>query len=253
MSRLKKYLKNTQLYRFYNSRRPRVGRNNVGNRIDWIKNKIESLPTGLKILDAGAGQQQFKTFCSHLIYVSQDVAEYDGVGDGTGAQKGSYDYTGIDIVSDITKIPIPNESFDVLMCTEVFEHLPEPIKAINEFRRILKIGGKLILTAPFCSLTHFAPYHYYSGFNRYFYEKHLLENGFHILEISNNGDYYEFVAAELRRLNSVSTKYNNKNNSTLVNLCIRLLLKHLNKLNLENNRSSELLNIGYHIFAEKAY
>jgi 2-polyprenyl-3-methyl-5-hydroxy-6-metoxy-1,4-benzoquinol methylase len=43
------------------------------------------------------------------------------------------------------------------MCVEVFEHLPEPIKAVEEFARLFKPGGYLILTAPFCSLTHFAP------------------------------------------------------------------------------------------------
>ena len=61
--------------------------------------------------------------------------------------------------------------------------LPEPVKAIKEFARLLKSSGHIIITAPFCSLTHFALYHFHTGFNRYFYEKHLPDNGFEIGQI----------------------------------------------------------------------
>ena len=115
--------------------------------------------------------------------MSQDFAQYDGKGDGMGMHKGGWDQSNLDIISDITAIPEPDASFDAIMCVEVFEHLPEPIKAIQEFARLLKPGGLLILTAPFCSLTHLAPYHFYTGFNRYFYEKHLPANGFRIIEL----------------------------------------------------------------------
>ena len=90
-----------------------------------------------------------------------------------GIQKESRDYSNLDIVSDITSIPVSDNTFDVIMCIEVFEHLPNPIDALVELNRVLKPGGKLILTAPFASLTHYSPYHYATGFNKYFYEYHL--------------------------------------------------------------------------------
>lgn len=92
------------------------------------------------------------------------------------------------------------------MCIEVFEHIPDPISAIKEFSRLLKPGGYLVITAPFCSSTHFAPYHFYTGFNRYFYEKHLGDNGFEITEINENGNFFEFVAQELLRVQSCAEK-----------------------------------------------
>lgn len=66
----------------------------------------------------------------------------------------------MNILSDITTILELDASFDAVKCIEVFEHIPEPVKAVKEFSRILKPGGILILTAPFCSLTHFAPYYF---------------------------------------------------------------------------------------------
>ena len=51
---------------------------------------------------------------------------------------------GIDFVSDLLNIPVPDKSYDVILCTEVIEHVPDPISAINEISRILKSGGDSI-------------------------------------------------------------------------------------------------------------
>jgi len=170
-----------------------VGTKNKFNPKAWIEKALSKISAGSRILDAGAGEQQYKRFCSHLNYVAQDFAQYNGKGNSAGLQVGNWDQSSLDIISDITEIPEPNASFDAIMCVEVFEHLPDPIKAIQEFARLLKPNGHLILTAPFCSLTHFAPYHFYTGFNRYFYEKHLPANGFKIIDFQENGNYFEYL------------------------------------------------------------
>ena len=155
-----------------------VGTKNKFNRETWIEKALSKFPAGSRILDAGAGEQQYKRFCSHLNYVAQDFAQYNGKGNSAGLQVGNWDQSSLDIISDITEIPEPNASFDAIICVEVFEYLPEQSKAIQEFACLLKPSGYLILTAPFCSLTHFASYHFYKGFNCYFYEKHLPVNSF---------------------------------------------------------------------------
>ena len=141
-----------------------VGTGNSSFREEWLKVVLSEIPKGKKILDAGAGESQYKIYCEHLDYIAQDFAMYDGVGDSKGIQKEKRDYSNLDIVSDITSIPIENDYFDAVMCVEVFEHLPNPIEALLELNRVLKPGGKLILTAPFASLTHYSPYHYATGF-----------------------------------------------------------------------------------------
>ena len=184
----------------------KVGTRNKETREKWLKEKIKQIPSGKKILDAGAGELQYKKFCSHLDYVSQDFCQYDGEGNGKGLHKGSWDDTKIDIVSDISEIPVKNNSFDAVMCIEVFEHILEPVKAVQEFNRILKPKGKLIITAPFCSLTHMAPYYFANGYSKYWYEKILKENNFIIDEIEFNGNFFEYVAQEIRRISSIEKK-----------------------------------------------
>ena len=117
------------------------GTRNQATREAWLERTLASIPAGSRILDAGAGELQYKRFCSHLQYVSQDFGQYDGQGDGIGLQKGSWDQSRLDIISDITAIPEPDASFDAIMCIEVLEHLPAPVDALRELIRLLKPGG----------------------------------------------------------------------------------------------------------------
>ena len=64
-----------------------VGSGNNANRVKWLEVALEKIPAGLTILDAGAGECQFKKFCTHLTYISQDFGKYDGSGE-VGLQMG---------------------------------------------------------------------------------------------------------------------------------------------------------------------
>ena len=134
------------------------GRNNKATRDLWLEKTLSDIPKKSKILDVGAGELRYKKYCKHLEYVSQDFGQYDGKGDSKGLQTEKWDNSKLDIISDITNIPVSDASFDAIMCIEVFEHIPDPIKAIKEFSRILKQGGGAnfdcsnLLTYPFCSI-----------------------------------------------------------------------------------------------------
>lgn len=180
---------------------------NEENRQVWLKKTLSDLPQGARILDAGAGELRNRPMCGHLSYVSQDVCQYEGAGDGKGLQTGKWDTSGVDLECDIKAIPEPDAAFDAILCSEVLEHVPDPTKALDEFARLLKPGGKLILTAPFASLVHFAPYHYCSGFGRYWYEYHLPQRGFQIEELAPNGDWFAYCQQELMRLGSMARRY----------------------------------------------
>lgn len=231
--------------------RPQFGTDNKEKRDKWIEDRLRSLPAGIKILDAGAGQLANKKFCAHLDYVSQDFCQYNGQGDSVGLQTQEWDTSKIDIVSDIAHIPEPDASYDAILCSEVLEHVADPAIVLQELARLLKPGGTLILTAPYCSLTHFAPYHFSTGFNRYYYQHHLGELGFEIDELTANGDYFKYLAQEMHRLKSVANRYSGKKPNVFERLAQLLILNACKRFSKSDTGSSELLCFGYHVIATK--
>lgn len=226
--------------------------NNEKNRIDWVSKKLKKLKKWESILDAGAWEEQYKTYCSHLNYTSQDFNKYDWKWDWKWLQKWEW-IKNTDITSDIVNIPVEKESYDNILCTEVLEHLPNPNLAIKEFSRIIKKWWNLVLTAPFCSLTHFAPYHYSTGFNEYWYKHHLEENGFEITELSKNWNYFDYLEQETIRIPSMTKKFTNTNFLLIFLIKISsfiqiLILKYLSK---KDKWSNEILCFGIHILAVK--
>lgn len=228
-----------------------VGGENVLTRESWLEKTLKTIEEGKTILDAGAGELQYKKFCDHLNYISQDFGQYDGKGDKIGKQTGEWDNSKLDIVSDILSIPLDANSVDAIMCIEVFEHIPDPIRATQELIRILKPGGHIIITAPFASLTHFSPYHFYTGFNRYFYEFLANTYGIEILDLTPNGSFYDFLAQENYRLKKVSKQYSNVDISNEEFRNVLELRKTLQTLKDADTKSSELLCFGYHFLGRK--
>jgi len=184
----------------------------------WVIKQILKIPKGKSILDIGAGEMPYKSFCKDLKYKSQDFGKYSGEKVKSGIKSGKYDTKSVDLISDITDIPVKDNSFDYVLCTEVFEHIPDPLGALKEISRINKEG--LILTAPFASLTHFYPYFFYTGFSEQFYKIHLPKFGYKIKEIYSYGNYFDLLGMELMRLPIVVMDYN----IILIPLTIFLLL-----------------------------
>jgi SAM-dependent methyltransferase len=53
-----------------------------------------------------------------------------------------------DLRIDVTDIPAPDETFDVILCSHVLEHVPDDRKALREFRRVLKPNGWALINVP---------------------------------------------------------------------------------------------------------
>jgi len=65
------------------------------------------------------------------------------------------DYTTTDLISpladvkaDICKLPFENNSYDIILCNHVLEHIPDDTKAMQELYRVLKPNGMAILQIP---------------------------------------------------------------------------------------------------------
>lgn len=157
----------------------------------YIKMVSSRVKNGSKILDVGAGQCQYKKHFLHAQYNSQDLC----VGDE------NWDYSCIDIKSEIYSIPVEDESFDYLLCTQVLEHLKYPELAFKEFNRILRGGGELFLTVPLVWAEHQKPHDYF----RYtqFALKMLAEShGFEVILMEKEGGIFICIANIIIRLSS---------------------------------------------------
>ena len=99
----------------------------------WLTEQANKIPKGSKVLDIGAGGCPHREKFNHCKYFTQDFTQLSDL--QIQNQEG---YGRIDFVSDILEIPVPDKSYDAILCTEVIEHIPDPISAIQEMSRILK-------------------------------------------------------------------------------------------------------------------
>lgn len=65
---------------------PQIGTINHDRRLSWVINQLSKIPKGARLLDAGAGTQQFRKYANHLNYVAQDFASYIPSDKGRGLQ-----------------------------------------------------------------------------------------------------------------------------------------------------------------------
>ncbi len=217
----------------------------------WVIQKIKEIPPGKVLLDAGAGEMPYAPYCSHLHYISQDFGKYEPSDQQEGFRTGTdrWDTSRVNITCDITQMPLEDGSVDVILCTEVFEHLHKPLLALQEFSRVLKKGGVLLLTAPFCSLTHMAPYYYANGFGRYWYEESLKKFGFQIDEMERRGNFYQWLAQEINRLPEIAQRYSHYDMNRDDRKALTDSLKLLHRLSQTDTGSDEVLCFGYMLAA----
>jgi SAM-dependent methyltransferase len=155
-------------------------------RDQFIAYEASLIPSGSRVLDAGAGSSPYKKLFAHCYYIAQDLAMLSP--EQLLGRKG---YGELDIISDCNRLPIRSGSIDVVVCTEVLEHIANPVDTIKEFSRVLREGGVLLLTAPLRSGLHQEPYHFYGGFTPYWYKRWLSEAGFVDIQIKPVGGLFK--------------------------------------------------------------
>jgi ubiquinone/menaquinone biosynthesis C-methylase UbiE len=171
---------------------------NPGLRDDFIKEIASNMPPNSKILDVSSGNKPYMNLFSHCIYTSHEFSGNINILDGSRNETDIKNKKH-DIYSDINNIPVESNSFDLVLCTEVFEHIPEPIRAMMELVRICKPSGRICITAPFTSGIHQEPYHFYSGFSPYFYNYLKRMYNLNIIAFKSQGDNFLLNHQEIGR------------------------------------------------------
>jgi FkbM family methyltransferase len=168
---------------------------NQRNRDSWVRAKAAAVVPGAKVLDVGAGTCPYRSMFAHCEYKTHDFKHYEGEKLGNTREYGQIDYE-----SEITAIPLPDSSFDVILCTEVLEHVPEPVAALREMARLLRPSGRMLLTAPLGSGLHQLPFHFYGGYTPEWYRHFAGKLGLEVREITPNGGFFRQLAQECARV-----------------------------------------------------
>jgi ubiquinone/menaquinone biosynthesis C-methylase UbiE len=94
------------------------------------------------------------------------------------------------VLGDMDHLPFRDGTFDGVLCSAVFEHMPDPCRTVSEMRRVLKDGGKLFGYVAFLEPFHGLSYYHMSHKGL----EHLLaSNGFRPLHIfpAQNGTAFQ--------------------------------------------------------------
>ena len=136
-------------------------------------------------LDCGSGRSPYRALLAErgASVTSVDVEDRSGE---------------IDLLADIQEMPqIADSSFDTVLCTQVLEHVPRPWRAMAELARVLRPGGRLILSVPHLSAVHEAPHDFYR-YTRHGLETLSAEAGLEVERIEPTGGLQR---VEVRRNN----------------------------------------------------
>lgn len=228
---------------------------NRTSRDRWIAREASNISFGAAILDIGAGSAPYRSLFKHCFYRTHDFG-----GLQNEQLRGREGYSNIDVISDVNNIPLSTGSVDVVLCTEVIEHVPEPIAAVQEMGRLLRPGGLLLLSAPLRSGLHQEPYHFYGGYTPYWYKKHLAAAGFKNIEIRAVGGLLKAYAEESIRVSMQLSPFSKMPTSTklailpfwLATVAWFGFICPLVFTLLDSVISNETFAVGYHVRATKS-
>lgn len=151
----------------------------------FVMRAAASVPTGARVLDAGAGECPYRRHFRHARYEAADFCQVDKA------------YAPVDYVCDLRSVPVEDGRYDLVLLTQVLEHLPEPVEVLRELHRVLKPGGNLWLTTPVFYEEHEQPYDFYR-FTQYGLSHLLQSAGLEVKEIEWLEGYYGTLSYQLR-------------------------------------------------------
>jgi SAM-dependent methyltransferase len=162
---------------------------------EWIRSNARRLTGEVIVLDAGAGEAPYRNHFAHVEYRTADFAAVDKV------------YGEIDYICDLSSIPVPDSTFDIVLASQVLEHMSEPIATLSEFKRVLKPSGELWLTAPLFFPEHEQPYDFFR-YTQFAWRKFADDVGFKIVELEWLEGYDGTLSYQFAMAARASNKWN---------------------------------------------
>lgn len=144
----------------------------------FVRKAASGVVPGGTILDASAGGGMYRPLFSQVRYEAADFGQNE-----------SKPYGETTYLCDLSSSPVSDERFDMVLCTQVLEHVPEPKAVLAELYRVLKPDSRLWLSVPLYYAEHDAPLDYYR-YTRYGFEHLLTSVGFELERIEPLEGYY---------------------------------------------------------------
>jgi SAM-dependent methyltransferase len=153
---------------------------------EFVARQALALAPGARVIDIGAGDAPYRELFELQEYRTLDYEQTLHSGD-------------VDIVGTADAIPVADSVFDAVVCTQVLEHVPDPLAVLFEFHRILRPDGRLIATVPFVWEEHELPHDYFR-FTRAGTETLLTRAGFTDAVVAPRTDAFTTLAQLVRNL-----------------------------------------------------
>ena len=153
---------------------------------DAVRRFAKGLKDGARVLDAGAGEGQYRGHFERQRYCGVDLA----VGDR------KWDYSRLDVLADLTALPFRAGAFEAAIHIVTIEHLRDPGAALAEMAHALAPGAMLLVAAPHEWEVHQAPHDYFR-YTRYGLAWLLEQAGFEVCEMRAAGGYFRLLARRL--------------------------------------------------------
>ncbi len=137
----------------------------------------------ISCLDVGCGDRPYEYLFERGSYTGIDVEDS---GRPLSMKQPDYFYDG-------NAFPFPDDSFDMVISTQVLEHVPDPLVMLSEMARVCKHGGGVVISLPFVYQEHEEPFDYFR-FTRFGITELLFKAGLKIETIKRDSSALEAIA-----------------------------------------------------------
>jgi SAM-dependent methyltransferase len=114
----------------------------------WIRHALDQLPlrAGMRVLDIGSSSLHFRTVVQP--HIDRNVFAPLRERGLQLVHVDARDEPGVDIIADVTTLDGVEDMYDLVLCTNLLEHVVDREETVHHVKRVVRPAGMLVLTVP---------------------------------------------------------------------------------------------------------